>query len=147
MSVDDELPGKIKITKVEPTRVIFINKTNGRKEFLELPNEPTGLTLNPKLTPGGPTIEKTGKNQFNVSRVEVDNALADFNAILTQARAVPNFENGAAAGYKLFQIVPGSIYEKLGLQLSLTVTFVFIIYFIVLMLIEGGYLHLHMPKV
>lgn len=38
-------------------------------------------------------------------------------------------------------------YEKLGLQLSLTVTFVFIIYFIVLMLIEGGYLHLHMPKV
>jgi cytochrome c oxidase subunit 4 len=35
-------------------------------------------------------------------------------------------------------------YEKLGLQLSLTITFVFIIYFIVLMLIEGGYLHLHM---
>ncbi|MEJ2882660.1 cytochrome C oxidase subunit IV family protein [Pedobacter sp. GR22-6] len=38
-------------------------------------------------------------------------------------------------------------YEKLGLQLSLTVSFVFIIYFIVLMLIEGGYLHLHMPLV
>lgn len=35
-------------------------------------------------------------------------------------------------------------YEKLGLQLALTVTFVFIIYFIVLMLIEGGFLHLHM---
>jgi len=35
-------------------------------------------------------------------------------------------------------------YEKLGLQLALSVTFVFIIYFIVLMLIEGGYLHLHM---
>lgn len=37
-------------------------------------------------------------------------------------------------------------YEKLGLQLSLTVSFVFIIYFIVLMLIEGGYLHGHMPQ-
>jgi len=35
-------------------------------------------------------------------------------------------------------------YEKLGLQLSLTVSFVFIIYFIVLMLIEGGYIHDHM---
>jgi len=35
-------------------------------------------------------------------------------------------------------------YEKLGLQLALTVTFIFIIYFIVLMLIEGGYLHMHM---
>ena len=36
-------------------------------------------------------------------------------------------------------------YEKLGLQLSLTVTFIFIVYFIVLLLIEGGYLQLHMP--
>jgi cytochrome c oxidase subunit 4 len=35
-------------------------------------------------------------------------------------------------------------YEKLGLQLALTVTFVFIVYFIVLMLIEGDFLHLHM---
>jgi caa(3)-type oxidase subunit IV len=35
-------------------------------------------------------------------------------------------------------------YEKLGLQLSLTVSFIFIIYFIVLMLIEGDYLRVHM---
>lgn len=35
-------------------------------------------------------------------------------------------------------------YEKLGLQLSLTVTFIFIIYFIVLLLIEGDFLHIHM---
>lgn len=38
-------------------------------------------------------------------------------------------------------------YEKLGLQLSLSVSFIFIIYFIVLMLIEGGYLFDHMPQV
>jgi cytochrome c oxidase subunit IV len=35
-------------------------------------------------------------------------------------------------------------FEKLGLQLALTVSFVFIIYFIVLMLIEGGFLNIHM---
>lgn len=35
-------------------------------------------------------------------------------------------------------------YEKLGLQLALTVSFIFIIYFIVLMLIEGGFLNIHM---
>ena len=34
-------------------------------------------------------------------------------------------------------------FEKLGLQLSLTVSFIFIIYFIVLMLIEGSYIHDH----
>lgn len=37
-------------------------------------------------------------------------------------------------------------FEKFGLQLVLSVAFVFIIYFIVLMLIEGGYLHDHMPQ-
>lgn len=35
-------------------------------------------------------------------------------------------------------------FEKLGLQLALTVSFIFIIYFIVLMLIEGGFLNIHM---
>jgi cytochrome c oxidase subunit 4 len=38
-------------------------------------------------------------------------------------------------------------FEKLGLQLALTVSFVFIMYFIALMLIEGGYLNVHMPRV
>ena len=37
-------------------------------------------------------------------------------------------------------------FEKLGLQLALSVSFVFIIYFITLMLIEGGYIHDHMPQ-
>lgn len=35
-------------------------------------------------------------------------------------------------------------YEKVGLQLSLGLSFIFIIYFITLMLIEGGYLNIHM---
>jgi cytochrome c oxidase subunit 4 len=35
-------------------------------------------------------------------------------------------------------------FEKTGLQLSLGLAFIFIAYFIVLMLIEGGYLHIHM---
>ena len=68
----------------------------------------------PKNT--GPSIEKVAPNQFNVQRSEVDKALQDLNKVLTEARAVPNFENGVANGYKLFQIVPGSIYDKLGLQ-------------------------------
>lgn len=37
-------------------------------------------------------------------------------------------------------------FEKLGLQLALTVSFIFIIYFIVMMLIEGGYIHNQMPQ-
>jgi general secretion pathway protein C len=118
--VEDEIPSKAKIIKVEPTRVIFLNLESGRREFVELPEEL--MDAGPRITVGrpagasaGPGVERTG-NSFNVSRLEVDKALADFNQVLTQARAVPNFENGVANGYKLFQIVPGSIYDKLGLK-------------------------------
>lgn len=122
---DDEIPTKARILKIEARKVIFINTATGQREFIDMPEENIGNT---KITvqagnnstssarSAGPGIEKLSPTQFNVSRSEVDKALSDFNNILTQARAVPNFENGVPAGYKLFQIVPGSIYDKLGLQ-------------------------------
>lgn len=121
--VKDEIPSKASILKVEPRRVTFVNLSNNRREYVELPEDL--VTSNPRITLGGPAkgsggggagIEKVSSTQFNVSRQEVDKTLADLNNVLTQARAVPNFENGVPSGYKLFQIVPGSIYDKLGLQ-------------------------------
>ena len=112
----EEIPSKAKIVKIEPTRVIFINLTAQRREFVELPPD---NSANARITVGKttqPGIEQVNQNQFNIARGEVDKALADFNKILTQARAIPNFENGTPAGYKLFQIVPGSIYAQLGLK-------------------------------
>ncbi|MCM2323722.1 MAG: hypothetical protein NDJ90_10725 [Oligoflexia bacterium] len=119
--VDDEIPSKARIVKVEPNRVIFVNTSSGRREFVDLP-EDAALSRAPRISLGGPRgatgtgIEQLSPTQFQVSRQEVDRALGDFNNILTQARAVPNFENGVPSGYKLFQIVPGSIYDKLGLK-------------------------------
>lgn len=118
----DEIQSKARILKIEPRKVIFINISTGRKEFVDLPEDGTVVPVrnNPRIALGAPKgaggIEKVAENQFNVSRSEVDNALKDLNKVLTEARAVPNFENGVANGYKLFQIVPGSIYDKLGLQ-------------------------------
>jgi len=117
--VDDEIPSKAKILKIEARKVIFINTASGRREYIDLPDEDANnprITLGSASKSGGPGIEKIAPNQFSIQRSEVDKTLADMNNVLTQARAVPNFENGIAQGYKLFQIVPGSIYEKLGLQ-------------------------------
>ncbi|MGK5085133.1 type II secretion system protein GspC [Bdellovibrionota bacterium FG-1] len=119
--IEDEIPSKIRIVKIEPRKVTFMNIASRRREFVDLPEE--AHTAGPRIQVGGGstrasgvTIEKVSPTQYSVSRSEVDKALADFNTVLTQARAVPNTENGIANGYKLFQIVPGSIYDKLGLQ-------------------------------
>lgn len=118
--IQDEIPNKARILKIEPRRVVFLNTGSRQREYVELPEDLAvsnpRISLGAKPSAGGAGIEKVAPNQFNVSRTEVDRALSDLNQVLTQARAVPNFENGQPAGYKLFQIVPGSIYDKLGLQ-------------------------------
>lgn len=119
--IDDEIPSKAKIIKIEPRRVIFVNIASGRREFIELPEEAgtapriaLGTSRGPSLGVAG--IEQTAPNQFSISRQEVDKALSNMNNILTQARCVPHFDNGIPAGYKCYQIVPGSIYDKLGIK-------------------------------
>jgi general secretion pathway protein C len=47
---------------------------------------------------------------------EQQKALNDVNSVLTNARAVPNFENGEPAGYTVVQPSQGSGYQKLGLK-------------------------------
>jgi cytochrome c oxidase subunit 4 len=70
------------------------------------------------------------------------------NGFMTQK--IGNYVYIALTLLKAFYIVAYFMhlkFEKRGLQVALGVSFVFICYFIVLMMIEGGYLHEHMPKV
>jgi general secretion pathway protein C len=121
--VDDELPGKIKILSVEAYKVVFRNLSNGRKEYVDMPEEGNAPrisvgSLSSRTPPprGGEGIEQTSPNNFQIARTELDKHMANINEVLTQARAIPHFENGQPAGFKLVQIVPGSVYEKLGLK-------------------------------
>ena len=112
---EDEIPAKAKIVKIEIRRVIFVNETNHQREFVEIPENMESSA--PRISLGNKAngIEQTSPTQFAIARSEVDKAMSDLNNILTQARCIPNFENGQPAGYKCFQIVPGSIYQKLGI--------------------------------
>ncbi|MBL7715324.1 MAG: hypothetical protein JNL01_07620 [Bdellovibrionales bacterium] len=116
--VEDEIPSKARILKVEARRVIFTNITSGKKEYVEMPEDAYASRAKisvstPQKTTG---IQSLSPTHFMVSRATVDKSLQDINKVLTEARAVPNIENGQPAGYKIFQIVPGSIYDQLGMK-------------------------------
>lgn len=114
--IEDEIPSKAKILKIESRKVIFLNISSNRREYVDLPEDP--LSINPKVTiqkSKSTGVEQVSPTQFNIAKTEVDKALGNLNEILTQARCIPNFEGGAPVGFKCFQIVPGSIYDKLGL--------------------------------
>lgn len=117
--VADEIPSKIRVTKVEARRVTFINLGSGRNEYVEMPEEL--FLVNPIITvksslPKTGGVEQVSEGKYSVARREIDAALADLPKVLTQARAVPNWENGVFTCYKLFQIAQNSIYDKLGLK-------------------------------
>ncbi len=116
----DELPNLLRVERVEPRKVIFINLKNRRREYADLPQDPDSpepSIVTQSNAPAFAPTESTGSSQrFNIPRGELEKNLSNLNQILTQARAIPHFENGAPSGYKLIQIVPGSIYDRLGLR-------------------------------
>lgn len=115
--IDDEIPNLLRVTRVEPRKVTFVNLRSGRLEYTDLPDEFAGKPMFSNSAPtGGKTVEQVSNTRFAISRNTIEGKLADLNKILTEARAVPNMENGVASGYRLFQIVPGSIYQELGLR-------------------------------
>lgn len=112
--VDDEIPTKARILKIEPNRVIFVNLASNRREYVDLPED---LIANP-VTVAAPVsgIEQVSPNQFSISHTEINKAFSNMSSILTQARAMPHFENGVPTGFQITNIVPGSIYSQLGLK-------------------------------
>jgi general secretion pathway protein C len=63
-----------------------------------------------------PGFKRVAPGQYAIERSYLDRAMKDLTPVLQQARAVPHFEDGAMVGFRLIQIVPGSIYQNLGLE-------------------------------
>ncbi|MBI4822513.1 MAG: hypothetical protein HY791_40005 [Deltaproteobacteria bacterium] len=64
----------------------------------------------------GEGIKKTGNDQYEIPRQEIENVLGNLSVVATQARIVPSFQNGKPNGFKLFSIRPGSLYSKIGVM-------------------------------
>ncbi len=64
----------------------------------------------------GENVKQIKEGEYEIPRGEIDNVLSNLNAVATQARIVPSFQNGKANGFKLFSIRPNSLYSKIGIQ-------------------------------
>ena len=116
----DEIEGKVQILSVEARKVIFINTQSRRKEYIDIPEDSSmkiSMNAKPSKAPKG-NITQVEENKFVVKRGELDAQMANFNTLITQARAVPEMVGGQMVGFRLMQIQPGSFYEKIGLKLN-----------------------------
>jgi general secretion pathway protein C len=111
------------VIAIERTRVLLVN--SGRVEYIgptATDAAPQGMepkTPTPPTAPGAkPSIDvrQIGPRSYEVSRNDLDKALANPNELLMQARVVPSFRDGKSEGFKLSAIRPDSLYGRIGLQ-------------------------------
>lgn len=126
----DKLLGEAEILLIDMRRVLV--KHNGRCESFSLEEEsekagggalaaaPATAAESTEAAPVdselGKDIKKLSESEYEIPRKEIEGVLSNLNAVATQARIVPSFNNGKANGFKLFSIRPGSLYSKIGIQ-------------------------------
>ena len=127
--IGDKLGDEADIVAVERSRIIL--DVSGRKEqiAIELEGDQPGATapfravgagaVSPPPPPGSDAAEGIRRNpdgSYTLDSRMVEGQLANLSELLTQARAVPNFEDGKTNGFRLFSIKRGSIFDQIGLR-------------------------------
>lgn len=117
--VEDTVQNKIRVTKIEHLRVTFVNLSTGHLEYVEI------LDDFPQLNVSGPAastpknvggVTQTSENKFEIEKSVIEKGLSNISQVLQSARAVPNFENGMANGYRIVEIDAGSLFESMGIK-------------------------------
>jgi general secretion pathway protein C len=110
--LDQKLPDGSRIVKVKRDRVT-LKRPDGSTVEIEIIDE-TKIVNVAKAVPGS-GIRKVGEGRFMVDQREIASSTENLSQMLTQARALPYIEAGKTVGFRISEIVPGSIYEKIGL--------------------------------
>ncbi|MBI5192652.1 MAG: hypothetical protein HZA08_04310 [Nitrospirae bacterium] len=120
--VSDSIAPGIKLLEITRNRITI--SRDGRKEDVEPGDQNTPAQSQPRppvhqpppISPMSPEASQSPPATVVVAREELEEATQDMNKLLTQARLVPNFTGGAADGFRIFSIVPSSLFEKVGLR-------------------------------
>lgn len=115
-----------RLVQVKPDRIEFVR--SGRLEYAELienvgesifgpPKPLEGAVAAKAATPSSQeTVNKVAEGKFAIDQSEIDNAIQNLDKLYTEIRAIPNFQDGKAAGMKILSVKPGSVFAKLGLK-------------------------------
>ena len=113
--INQKLPDGSAIVKVIRDKV-SIRRSDGVMVDVEVVDDTKIVTMQKPGIGGGPGVKRLSDGKFAVDQQEVIASTENMSQILTQARALPYLEQGKTVGFKISEIVPGSIYEKIGLQ-------------------------------
>lgn len=106
--IREKLPDGSRIVKIKQD-IITIQRSNGSTIDIQ-------LTDDTRIVTGNESVKKVSDNKYMVDQREMLASTENMSQILTQARALPYQEQGKTVGFRISEISPGSIYEKIGLK-------------------------------
>jgi len=112
--INQKLPDGSVIIKVMRDK-ITIKRSDGSVMDVQVADDTKIVNVQKPITSKA-GVKKLSEGKWAVDQKEVAASTENMSQILTQARALPYLENGKTVGFRLSEIVPGSIYEKIGLQ-------------------------------
>lgn len=107
-----KLPDGAQLVKVNRDHV-SLKRPDGVIVELQLVDD-TKIVNIAKAVPGS-GVRKLSEGKYVIDQREVASSTENLNQLLTQARALPFIEQGKTVGFRISEIVPGSLYEKIGL--------------------------------
>lgn len=110
-----KLPDGSHLIKVKRDKVT-LRRSDGSTIDILLADDDKIVTM-PR--PGGSAsvgVKRMSDGKYMVDQREMLASTENMSQILTQARALPYMEQGKTVGFRISEITPGSIYEKIGLQ-------------------------------
>ena len=113
--MNQKLPDGSAIVQVMRDKVL-IKRADGSTVPVEIVDDTKIVSMQKPGPNPGAGVQKLGNGKFAVDQKEILASTENMGQILTQARALPYQEQGKTIGFKISEIVPGSIYEKIGLQ-------------------------------
>ncbi len=111
--IHQKLSDGSQIVKVMRDRVTM-RRADGSTAELQIVDDMKIVNVASKPSAAG--VRKLSEGKFAVDQREVAASTENMNQLLTQARALPYIEQGKTTGFRISEIVPGSLYEKIGLQ-------------------------------
>ncbi len=111
--------GKYLALKVERKKLCFQVKATQDFEFIEIPEENTGLVgATPAMASSSEGITPVSDSQYQIKKDFLDKNLLDLSNILQTARAVPYIDpsTGKFKGFLVQTIDQGSLFSQLGVR-------------------------------
>lgn len=111
----EKLPDESVIIKVMRDQVTIKRADGSTIELLIVDDTKIVNVAKPTAQPAN-GVRRLSDSRYMVDQREVAASTDNLSHILTQARALPYIEHGKTVGFRISEIVPGSIFEKIGLQ-------------------------------